>query len=259
MATEYSGGGDAKRGLDLLWGRGERPTRGPKASMSLDQIVRTAMAIADAEGLEALSMRKVAAVLGYTPMSLYRYVPSKGELIDLMLEAVMGDATDLSEVKGGWREKLRASAVGDWDLYHQHPWMLQISWVRPPLGPRMLAAVNSVLAVTAEAGFSMRDGAQVLFTLDHFTRGAARMSIDSLLAEQRTGISDEAWWAERYPFLREVIESGRYPAFTRAIAEGAYDAPPPGESFTFGLERILDGVALLLPSAKPKRSGKTPP
>lgn len=259
MTTEYSGGGDAKRGLELLWGRAGRPTRGPKASMSLDQIVKAALAIADADGLEALSMRKVAAVLGYTPMSLYRYVPSKGELIDLMLEAVMAESTDIAEVKGGWREKLRASALGDWDLYHQHPWMLQVSWVRPPLGPRMLAAVESVLEVTSAAGFSMRDGAKVLFTLDHFVRGAARMSIDSLLAEQRTGISDEDWWAARYPFLQEVIESGRYPAFTKAIAEGAYDTPPPGESFEFGLERILDGVATLLPEGKPKRGPRKVP
>src|SRR5690606_34023449 len=139
-----------------------------------------------------------------------------------------------------------------WDLYHRHPWMLQVSWVRPPLGPRTLEAIDMTLAITLEAGFTHRDSAQVLFTIDHFVRGAARMSVDALLAAQRTGVSDEEWWAARAPFMREVMESGRYPAFTEAVSRGAYDAPPPGESFAFGLERILDGAAMLLPAGQPK-------
>ena len=247
MTTEYSGGGDAKRSLDLLWGRTARPSRGPKAGMSIEQIVDAAIAIADAEGLEALSMRKVAAALGYTPMSLYRYVPAKADLIDLMLEAVMAKALPLDGLPGTWRDKLRASAQGDWDLYHKHAWMLQVSWVRPPLGPKTLAAVNMILAVTLEAGFTHRECAQVLFTIDHFVRGAARMSIDSQLAEQRTGVSDQQWWAERETFMMEVIGAGQYPSFADAIVHGAYDAPHPSQSFAFGLERILDGIAMLLP------------
>lgn len=264
MTTEYSGGGgDAKRGFDLLWGRTGKPTRGPKAGMTIDQIVAAATAIADAEGLEALTMRKVANALGYTPMSLYRYVSAKADLVDLMLDTVMGQATDLTVIPGGWREKLKASAIGDWDLYHKHPWMLQVSWARPPMGPRMLEAVNMIIAVTLAAGFDHRESAKVLLTIDHFVRGAARMSVDARLAEQRTGISDAAWWAEREPFLREVIESERYPSFTEAVMNGAYDAPPPGDSFEFGLERILDGIAQLLPAEKreqaaPKRKPRKP-
>ena len=86
--TEHSGSGDVSRSLELLWGLGERPSRGPKPGLTLDRIVTAAVAVADAEGLGALSMRRVATDLGVGTMSLYRYVPGKAELLDLMLDKV---------------------------------------------------------------------------------------------------------------------------------------------------------------------------
>ena len=130
-ATEYSGGGDAVRSLELLWGARKRPSRGPKPGLSLDQIVRAAIELADGEGLSALSMQRVAGKLGFTTMSLYRYVPSKAELLDLMLDTVAGELPLVDDVPGGWRAKLEAAALADWALYHRHPWFLHVTPVRP--------------------------------------------------------------------------------------------------------------------------------
>ncbi|MGO4423231.1 TetR/AcrR family transcriptional regulator, partial [Streptomyces sp. MCAF7] len=86
--TEHSGSGDISRSLELLWGTGERPSRGPKRGLTLERIVTAAIAVADAEGLAAVSMRRLSAELGTGTMSLYRYVPGKAELLDLMLDQV---------------------------------------------------------------------------------------------------------------------------------------------------------------------------
>ena len=94
---EYTGGGDRARTMELLWGVQKKPSRGPKPSMSVGRIVRAAIEIADAEGLGALSMGRVAEELGFTTMSLYRYVPGKAELIDVMLDSVMGEAVGPEE------------------------------------------------------------------------------------------------------------------------------------------------------------------
>src|SRR6266496_4469960 len=107
MATKVSS-------AELLWGQRERPSRGPKPGLSLDGIVRAAIKIADAEGLDAVSMQRVAAEFGFATMSLYRYVPGKSELIDLMIDTAIGPPPDLSVIPGGWRPKLTVWARHTW-------------------------------------------------------------------------------------------------------------------------------------------------
>src|SRR5712691_3973914 len=116
MTTEYSGRGDPVRSLELLWGTRERPSRGPKPGLTLEKIVRAAIEVADAEGLAALSMRRVADQLGFTTMALYRHVPGKADLLDVMLDTVAGERTPLDDVAGGWRAKLESAARQDWAL-----------------------------------------------------------------------------------------------------------------------------------------------
>src|SRR5882757_5683358 len=102
MATEYTGAGDVTRSMELLWGTQERPSRGPKPSLTLDRIVEAAIELADAEGVTALSMRHVATKLKVGTMSLYRYVPSKAELLDVMVERVVGEDLDQPVPADGW-------------------------------------------------------------------------------------------------------------------------------------------------------------
>src|SRR5919112_1260440 len=119
MSMEYSGSGDPTRTMALLWGAQKNPSRGPKPSLSVEQIVRTAIELADTDGVAALSMRRLADGLGVSTMSLYTYVPSKAELIDVMLDAVLGEAVGTYEGAWGWTEKLEVVARENWALYHR--------------------------------------------------------------------------------------------------------------------------------------------
>src|SRR5215472_16722632 len=125
-------------GLDLLWGRREHGRRGPRPELSADAIVEAAIRVADAEGLEAISMARVAAELGFTTMSLYRYVASKDELLQLMFNASALGAESLVIEGDGWRPRLRAWAVIQREMLDRHPWITQMPMPAPPLAPNPL-------------------------------------------------------------------------------------------------------------------------
>src|SRR5436190_5859938 len=134
MVADFSGGGDPSRSIALLWGVTGPGRRGPKPSRSVDEVVAAAVAIADAEGLAALSIRRVADALGLSPMSLYTYVPSKAELVDLMLDRVAGEeaAADAPAPDGrNWRRQLEQLARGRWAMAQRHPWLMQVGMHRP--------------------------------------------------------------------------------------------------------------------------------
>lgn len=252
-ATEYSGGGDAVRSLELLWGARKRPNRGPKPGLSLDQIVRAAIELADGEGLSALSMQRVAAKLGFTTMSLYRYVPSKAELLDLMLDTAAGELPLVDGVPGGWRAKLEAVALADWALYHRHPWFLHVTPVRPVMGPNGLAAYDAELRAACGIGLSDREVLAVVHLVDGYARGAARLAVDASEAEHETGVTDEQWWSERAYFRDRLFDPSRHPTMAKLMRSGAFDAHPfTEEGFVFGLHRVLDGIEALVRS----RSGQ---
>jgi AcrR family transcriptional regulator len=122
VATAHSGGGDPARTLALLWGRDPARSRGRKPGLTVRGIARAAIEVADAHGLDALSMRRVAERLGVGTMSLYTYVPGKAELIDVMLDAVHGEISAVPAPGGDWREKLEHVAQANWDLAQRHPW-----------------------------------------------------------------------------------------------------------------------------------------
>ena len=125
----------ARRTFELLWGLREQPTRGPKPSLSVEQIVRVAIEIADAEGLGAVSMRRVAERLGVTTMSLYRYVPSKNDLLELMLDAIASPWPDPAEMPDNWRDALHLWAHRNMAVYREHPWLIEYAFSHPPFGP----------------------------------------------------------------------------------------------------------------------------
>jgi AcrR family transcriptional regulator len=246
MTMEYSGRGDPGRTMALLWGTKKRPGRGPKPSLSVERIVRAAIEVADAEGLAALSMRRVADRLGVSTMSLYTYVPSKAELIDVMLDVVLGEAVKTNDAAGGWRERLELVARENWALYHRHPWMLQVAAMsRPPLGPNVIAKYDYELRVVDGIGLTDVEMDSVLTLVLGYVQGVARTSVEALQTEQRTGMSDEEWWSANAPLLEKVFDPDRYPTASRVglaageAHEAAYD---PEYAFEFGLRRVLDGI-----------------
>jgi AcrR family transcriptional regulator len=216
----------------------------------VEEVVRAAIEVADAEGVAALSMRRVAERLGVSTMSLYTYVPSKAELIDVMLDVVLGEAVGTNDTAGGWREKLELVARENWTLYHRHPWMLQVAAMsRPPLGPNVIAKYDYELRVVDGIGLTDIEMDSVLTLVLGYVQGAARTSVEASQAERRTGMTDEDWWSANSPLLEKVFDPDRYPTASRvglAAGEAYQAAYDPEYAFEFGLRRVLDGIEALI-------------
>ncbi len=250
MTTEYSGSGDLELSLRLLWGRREPRTRGPRPGIDVESIVATAIRIADAEGLAAVSMRRIAQELGMGTMSLYRYVRGKAELLTVMLDRVYEDDPDRpgGPPPGvGWREGLQHFARGYRKLLEDHPWLLQVSGARPTLGPNGLAGTERMLAVLESSGLDDVRKIQALTAVSNYVLGTTRLLVEASQAASRTGLSDEQFRAAQEPFLTEFLARGDHPHLQRAMAAGAWDTRDDG--FEFGLDCLLDGIQKRVDSA----------
>jgi AcrR family transcriptional regulator len=251
MPTEYSGSGDPRRTIDLLWGV-HRRRRGPRPSLSGEQIVAAAIRIADRDGLGGLSMRTLADDLGITAMSVYGYVPSKAELLDVMADRAYGEITLHSDPTATWQARLAALAQQHWTLLLSHPWLLQIAASRPLLGPGMTALYDAELTAVDGLGLTDVDMDLIVSLLDDYVRGAARGAVEAAEAQDRTGMPDQQWWETYGPLLAEVLDPARYPVAVRVgTAAGAeYGAAhDPARSFRFGLQRIIEGISAFISAA----------
>ncbi|WKX71007.1 TetR/AcrR family transcriptional regulator [Streptomyces sp. XD-27] len=265
MTTEHSGSGDVSRSLELLWGMAQRPSRGPKPGLALDRIVATAVRIADAEGLAAVSMRRLSTELGVGTMSLYRYIPGKAELLDLMLDHVNGfdahdsglgaDAHD-SGLGLGWRAVLEQVARGTWELYGRHPWLLHVDQGRPILGPNAMAGLEFALRGLDGLGLTDREMINVLVAVDGYVTGTARSHLNSVLAEKRTGVSNEDFWNAQAPVLEKVIASGRFPTQAK-MSMDAFSGTGE-EVFELGLTSLLDGLEKFIEAHERPRAPEPP-
>lgn len=252
--TSNKDGGEPERAMELLWGVHKEFGRGPKRALSVERIVEAAIELADEEGLEALSIRRVADRLGVGAMSLYTYVPGKAELIELMLDMVLGEAERPGGEESGWRDGLELYAWEGWKLYHRHPWMLQVPFSRGLLGPNQAALLDSVLCVVS--GIGLDDGEMVAVSsgVAGYVQGAARTSVETVQTERTTGITDAEWWTTYGSLMAKYIEAERYPTLANIRDWGAFDEADDG--FEFGLQRILDGIEAFVRarSAQPDRS-----
>ncbi|GAA1781667.1 TetR/AcrR family transcriptional regulator [Streptomonospora arabica] len=235
---------DPTPALKLLWGVDEpHPSRGPRQGLTRERVVQAAIEVAEAEGLAALSMRRVAQRLEVGTASLYTYVPGKPELLALMLDAMIGDGVLPHTLPGGWREQLEAAARSDWEGFRRHPWILQLASDRPLPGPNLMAWFDSALSVLEGTGLTDAERFTVVEGIDGLVRGMARNATDPA-SDEGPGESAKTWRATRDAFLEEHVDFGRYPHFAAALGVGA----PPGadEVFEFGLRRMLDGVEGLM-------------
>jgi AcrR family transcriptional regulator len=249
---------DIDRTLELLWRRKlgtPQGRRGPKQRVSVDEVIRAGIAVADEEGLPAFSMRKVADRLGLKLMSVYTYVPGRSELIGLMVDEVTGEIPHPPH-EGTLRQRLAGVARHMWDEFHRHPWLLQIESSRPWIGPHGCDRYEWQLAAIEGAGFTDLEMDQVVTVISNFTGGSARFSVAVRSTTERSGISDLQWWEANAPILERVMPPGAYPLGGRVgtAAGQEYNAVgDPERSFRFGLERLLDGVELLLRERREER------
>ena len=245
MNPDFPDGGDPQRSLERLWGQREPGRRGPKPRLSTAAVVDAAIALADAEGVQALSMRKVAETVGVSPMSLYTYVPSKAELLDLMFDRVLGDTADPDDRVIGWRDKLAFMARERWALSERHPWLLDLATHRPPLGPNMMRKAVAMLTTVAAMGLSPEETGHAVDVLQDYITGALRSAREAREAEQLSGLSDEQWFSIVWPVLEKHLDPQHFETVSR-MSEGRRErSRSPDERsarFEFGLECVLDGL-----------------
>jgi AcrR family transcriptional regulator len=275
--AEAASGAPAPRplppGLDLLWGRRERGKRGPRPGLSAEAIVDAAVRIADAEGLEAISMARVAAALKFTTMSLYRYVASKDELLQLMFNASAFGAESIVLEGDDWRSRLRSWAIIQRDMLDLHPWITQMPMAAPPVAPNSLHFVERALEALDGTGLADAEKMRAIGLITSYTLSEARMAYDAAramaaLAEtaqaeagtaggQPAGDSGD----EGPPFtfeslLRELVDERTYPHLYRlAWAASPAESLSEREEFLAGVDLILDGIQALIDRAK-RRAGE---
>ena len=252
---ETAGPAPLPPGLDLLWGRRERGRRGPKPGLSVDAIVGAAVRVADTEGLDAVSMARVAKELGFTTMSLYRHVTSKDELLQLMWNASAEGAESLVLDGDGWRDRLRQWVVFQREALDQHPWITQMPMAAPPLAPNSLTFVERGLETLEGTGLTDADKLRVIGLLSSYTLSEARMAYDAAraVAKEQATAADSAETAPSWSFealLRELVDEPTYPrlhniAWSAGIGDSRSGFDERAE-FLFGVETILDGVQALI-------------
>ncbi|MFF7445522.1 MULTISPECIES: TetR/AcrR family transcriptional regulator C-terminal domain-containing protein [unclassified Streptomyces] len=223
-----------------VWDRPEPPTR--PVPLDRERIVAAAVALADEGGLEAVSLRKVAARLDAGPMRLYGYISTKDELFDLMVDAVQAEIVP-EEQPADWRDALRELAHRTRAAALRHPWLADLLGGRPALGPNGLAVAEATLSALdglADIDTVMR----AVETVSAYVTGAIRREIANLRAEQATGLSKHDWQRANGPHVTRMLATGRFPALSKAVHDGAdVDAET---TFTTGLDWVLDAVAAKL-------------
>ncbi|WP_030162391.1 TetR/AcrR family transcriptional regulator C-terminal domain-containing protein [Streptomyces sp. NRRL S-244] len=224
------------------------PAPAIEGDLTLDRIVRAAIDIADAEGLSALSMRGVAARLGVAAMSPYRYVPSKDDLVLLMADAAFGEESYPADAPEGWRSRIELGGRTLWALYRRHPWLAQLgSLTRPLLVTNLLVHGEWMLAALDGHGLDPETLFDIHVLLYSHVQGLAVHLEWEAHAEATTGQSEDQWMENRAPTLRALMESGRFPAFSKAVGafEGGYDLRLDA-LFELGLKALLDGLTPLI-------------
>lgn len=226
------------REVPVIW---ERPDTGPRPApspLNREKIVAAAIALADRDGIAAVSLRKIGAALDAGPMRLYGHISTKEELLDLMADAVYGEVVSGEDMKEDWREAFRSFARLMREACHRHKWFIDLLGGRPHLGPNALAVIEvSLSALNDRAGFSDIDiSMQALGTVNAYVIGAIRNETNDLKGGTTKADWQETWW----PYLSRQIASGRFPMLEKVVKEANH--PSTAESFETGLETVLDGI-----------------
>lgn len=248
MATDFTGTGtgtgEPSRSMALLWRTDQSSAvrRGPKPSLDVGRILAAAVRLADAEGLRAVSMRRLAAELGVPPMTLYGHVPGKGELVDLMLDTTLGELypDEQAATSGNWRARVDAVARENRAFLLRHPWALS---VRHPLpGPNRMRKYEIELRAVDGMGLSEVQMELLVTLVDGFVRGA-------VAGTTRTAGPRPGGPAAVEAYAQQVLAPERFPTAARVAPVAGQHLPSevaPGRAFEFGLERLLDGIGVLM-------------
>lgn len=241
--------------LELAWGLQPEARRGPRPSLSLAEVVAAAVELADAEGLEALSMQRLAGRLGVTTMALYRYVPSKEDLVLLAVDAAGAGAPDLPLAGEGWRQGLERWARAQDALLRRHPWIVRVPISTPPMGPGQVAWMEAFLRCLADTGLTPDERIGILNLVSGFVLQHRRLYDELARGAAAQGLTVEQAGSRYAELLARLLDPERHPEVRAAFvgdgapSAGAQDAD--ATDFEFGLATILDGVARLAQRRSP--------
>lgn len=241
--------------IEQLWGlRAPARRGGPRPALSVERIVAAAVDLADAGGLAALSMGRLAEALGFTTMSLYRHVASKNDLLVLVLDAALALPPDGPPPDGpppdGWRAGCQEWADALATVYRRHPWAVELPISALPAGPNQLAWFERGLAALGGTSLAEGEKASTMLLLAMYVRGQSQLGFDLVRAGREAAAAGQAPldWAVT---VQRLVDPARFPALAKLVAAGAFDDDPaqaaayPDDEFDFGLQRILDGVETL--------------
>lgn len=245
--------------LARLWRLSSGSRLGRPAALDVDRVVQTAVQLADRAGLAGVTLPKIAAELDVTSMSLYRYVGSKDELFVLMQDAATGPPPQLDVPAEDWRAGLRAWAVAQRLALHERPWVARLPVTGPPAGPNQIGWMDVALRVLRGTGLDWGAKLGVLTLVSGYVRQASLLA-DELAAGRRGSGMDQAAAERAYGrALAQLVDPQRFPEVAAMFASAPFETPPPegyddpatNPDFTFGLDRILDGVAAAIEQTPP--------
>jgi AcrR family transcriptional regulator len=239
--------------IEAAWGVRERPHRGPRPALSLERIVEAAVRVAATDGLQAVSMSRVAADLGVSTMSLYRYVAAKDELLALMADLAYEPPPARPGPEEGWREGLTRWAWAELAVYRRNPWVLRIPISGPPVTPNAISWLEWGLDSLHDTGLREHEKLSVILLLTGFVRNQATLDAD-ISSAQASGATLREVMASYGRLLAKLTDPQRFPALHAVIAAGVLDEPDDMDAeFIFGLERVLDGIETLI---EKRRTGR---
>jgi AcrR family transcriptional regulator len=240
--------------LARLWRLPATSRLGRRAELDVEQVVRAAVELADRDGLAGVTLPKVAKALGFTTMSLYRYVGSKEELLVLMQDSAFGEPPVITAPAGEWRAGLRQWAAAVRLLNHRRPWLARLPTSGPPSGPNEIAWLESSLQVLRDTGLDWAQKVGIMTLLIGHVRHATLLAQDLERGRAGTGLDQAATERGYARNLAKLVGPDRYPEAAKLFSSGTFgtspepagDDPATEHEFAFGLERILDGIAAVI-------------
>ncbi|MDJ1130462.1 TetR/AcrR family transcriptional regulator [Streptomyces iconiensis] len=248
MAKEEQAGTGLPPGVEIAWGLRERPGKGPARGLDVERIVAAAIAIADKEGLAAVSMSRVASDVGVSTMALYRYVARKDDLLMLMEDAAAGTPVPGPPPEDGWRAGIAHWARAYHDVLRRHLWIVRIPISTPPLSPHGVEWMEQALSYLRGTTLHSGERLATLMMLSGYVRSHVALLAD---IEEATRAANNSWEdVERHywTLLAQFTDPHRFPAITEMLHSGELEELE-GEAganddsdFEYGLTVMLNGI-----------------
>ena len=236
---------DALKLLGLLW---REPPAGQRSGISTASVTALAIDLADRDGIDAVTLRRIAQDAGVTAMALYPHIGGRPELIELMLDRVAAEAHELLAIpeRADWRVRMEAIAQANWTTCLRHPWITALPPSRAVPGPGRLAKYEAELRALDGIGLADIEMEHTLTALVTFVHGVARATLATRLSHDRSGQDDAQWWQQVGPALSALVNYERvFPTATRvstALGSTTGKANDPEGAWRFGLALLLDGL-----------------